>query len=161
MESDQDGIDLIDAEETAERDILAERENVLAQQLAEMRTRKRKLVDPLQYALSIAAEDLTNYTPTFAWEMAPPSEKQLQFLEKRGIYPESVTNAGLASLLIDRLVRRQDEGLATPKQIRCLERYGFRQVGTWQFQDASSLISRISENHWRIPYGIDPAAFRP
>ena len=161
MESDQDGIDLIDAEETAERDILAERENALAQQLAEMRTRKRKLVDPLQYALSIAAEDLTNYVPTFAWEMAPPSDKQLQFLEKRGIYPESVTNAGLASLLIDRLVRRQDEGLATPKQIRCLEKYGFRQVGTWQFQDASSLISRISENHWRIPYSIDPATFRP
>lgn len=161
MVEDADGFDLIEAEEQAERDILAERESVLAKQLAEMRGKKRKLVDPLQYALSIAAEDLTNYVPTFAWEMAPPSEKQIAFLERRGIFAGSVRNAGLASLLIDRLQRRQQMGLATPKQIRCLERYGFRQVGTWAFEDASSLISRLAENSWRVPYGMTPALYRP
>ena len=126
-----------------------------------MRGQKRKLVDPIQYALSIAAEDLTNYVPTFSWEMAPPSENQIAFLERRGIYPGEIKNAGLASMLIDRLIRRQDEGLATPKQIRCLERYGFRQVGTWQFEDASSLISRLANNNWRIPYGLNPAVYTP
>lgn len=161
MKSEEEGVDLIEAEEQAERDVLAEREEALAKQLAEMRGKKRKLVDPLQYALSIAAEDLTNYVPTFAWEMAPPSDKQLAFLERRGIYAESVENAGLASLLIDRIKRRQDEGLATPKQIRCLERYGFRQVGTWSFDDASSLISMLADNRWRVPYGITPALYRP
>ena len=161
MKSDEDGIALIEAEEQAERDVLAEREAALAKQLAEMRGKKRKLVDPLQYALSIAAEDLTNYVPTFAWEMAPPSEKQMAFLERRGIFADSVRNAGLASLLIDRLKRRQDAGLATPKQIRCLERYGFRQVGTWQFDEASSLISQLADNSWRIPYGMTPALYRP
>jgi superfamily II DNA or RNA helicase len=161
MKTDEDGVDLIDAEEQAERDILAEREAALAKQLSEMRGKKRKLVDPLQYALSIAAEDLTNYVPTFAWEMAPPSEKQIAFLERRGIFADSVRNAGLASLLIDRLKRRQDAGLATPKQIRCLERYGFRQVGTWQFEDASSLISRLADNRWRVPFGMTPATYRP
>ena len=161
MVEDADGFDLIEAEEQAERDILAERESALAKQLAEMRGKKRKLVDPLQYALSIAAEDLTNYVPTFAWEMAPPSEKQIAFLERRGIFADSVRNAGLASLLIDRLQRRQQMGLATPKQIRCLERYGFRQVGTWAFEDASSLISRLADNSWRVPYGMTPALSRP
>lgn len=161
MVEDADGFDLIEAEEQAERDILAERESALAKQLAEMRGKKRKLVDPLQYALSIAAEDLTNYVPTFAWEMAPPSEKQIAFLERRGIFADSVRNAGLASLLIDRLQRRQQMGLATPKQIRCLERYGFRQVGTWAFEDASSLISRLADNSWRVPYGMTPALYRP
>lgn len=161
MVEDADGFDLIEAEEQAERDILAEREAALAKQLAEMRGKKRKLVDPLQYALSIAAEDLTNYVPTFAWEMAPPSEKQIAFLERRGIFADSVRNAGLASLLIDRLQRRQQMGLATPKQIRCLERYGFRQVGTWAFEDASSLISRLADNSWRVPYGMTPALYRP
>lgn len=155
------GVDLIEAEKQAERDVLAEREAALAKELAEMRGRKRKLVDPLQYALSIAAEDLAGYAPTFAWEMAPPSEKQLAFLEKRGIFPEGVRNAGLASLLIDRLRRRQDEGLATPKQIRCLERYGFRQVGTWRFDDASALISKLANNGWRLPYGMNAALYRP
>ena len=161
MVEDADGFDLIEAEEQAERDILAERESALAKQLAEMRGKKRKLVDPLQYALSIAAEDLTNYVPTFAWEMAPPSEKQIAFLERRGIFADSVRNAGLASLLIDRLQRRQQMGLATPKQIRCLERYGFRQVGTWAFEDASSLISRLADNSWMVPYGMTPALYRP
>ena len=154
-------VDLIEAEEKAERDILAEREAALAMQLEEMRKKKRQLVDPLQYALSIAAEDLTSYVPTFAWEMAPPSEKQLAFLERRGIFPETVGNAGMASLLIDRLKRRQDEGLATPKQIRCLERYGFRQVGTWQFEAASNMISTLANNHWRVPYGLSPAKYTP
>lgn len=161
MQEDEDGVDLIKAEEQAERDVLAEREEALAKQLAEMRGKKRRLVDPLQYAISIAAEDLTNYVPTFAWEMAPPSEKQVAFLERRGIFADTVQNAGLASLLIDRLKRRQDEGLATPKQIRCLERYGFRQVGTWQFADASALISRLADNRWRVPYGLNPAVYKP
>ncbi|MCD8109156.1 MAG: DEAD/DEAH box helicase [Clostridiales bacterium] len=161
LKENPEAFDLIEAEEQAERDVLAERETALAKQLAEMRGKKRKLVDPIQYALSIAAEDLANYVPTFAWEMAPPSEKQLQFLERRGIFAESVENSGLAYLLIDRLKRRQDEGLATPKQIRCLERYGFRQVGTWQFDDASALISRLANNRWRVPYDINPAYYRP
>ena len=86
------GVDIMEAEEEAERNVLEEREQALARQLAEMRHRQRKLVDPLQYAMSIAAEDLANYVPTFAWEMAPPSQKQLQLLEKRGIYAESVEN---------------------------------------------------------------------
>lgn len=153
--------DLIEAEEQAERDVLAEREEALAKELAIMRQRKRKLVDPLQYALSIAAEDLVGCVPTFAWEMAPPSERQLQFLEKRGIFSESVENMGKASMLIDRLMRRQGSGLSTPKQIRCLERYGFRQVGTWQFDDAAKMISRLAANNWRIPFGLNPKQYQP
>lgn len=157
----EDGIDLIEAEEIAERDILAEREEALAKQLSEMRKRKRKLVDPLQYALSIAAEDLSNYTPSFAWEMAPASQKQIEFLEKRGIFAESIDNMGMASLLIDKLKRRQEAGLSTPKQIRLLERYGFRQVGTWLFDDASRMISCIANNNWCVPYGMTPRTYHP
>lgn len=154
-------VDILEAEEEAERDVLREREKALARELAAMRSKKKKLVDPIQYALSIAAEDLTSYAPTFPWEMGPPSEKQLAFLENRGILPDTVENAGLASLLIDRLKRRQEEGLATPKQIRCLERYGFRRVGTWQFNTASALISRLAMNHWRVPQGMTPSVYTP
>ena len=155
------GVDIMDAEEEAERNVLEEREQALARQLAEMRNRQRKLVDPLQYAMSIAAEDLANYVPTFTWEMAPPTQKQLQFLEKRGIYAESVENMGKARMLIDRLILRQDEGLSTPKQIRCLERYGFRQVGTWTFDQASAMINRLAANNWRTPFGMNVSAYRP
>jgi len=161
VSDEEDGVDLMEAEEQAESDVLAQREEALARELAEMRMRKRKLVDPLQYAVSIAAEDLVGYVPTFAWEMAPPSEKQLAFLEQRGIFAESVENMGKARLLIDRLMQRQAMGLATPKQIRCLERYGFRQVGTWQFDDARKMISRLSMNNWRLPSGVTPSKYQP
>lgn len=161
MQGTDEEVDLLDAEEQAERDVLAEREAALAKELAQMRSRQRKLVDPIQFAMSIAAEDLVGYVPTFAWEMAPPSVRQLEFLEKRGIFAQTVENTGKASMLIDRLIRRQDAGLSTPKQIRCLERYGFRQVGTWQFEDAAKMISRLAANNWRIPRGLNPGQYKP
>ncbi len=156
-----DVVDIIDAEDMAEKSLIEEREQAIAEQLARMQQRSKKLVDPLQYAVSIAAEDLLNYEPTFRWEAMKPTEKQLQFLEKRGISPEFVENKGKASLLVDRLIRRQDEGLSTPKQIRCLEHYGFRHVGTWTFEQASVMITRLSKNGWRAPYGINISTYRP
>ena len=43
---------------------------------------------------------------------------------KRGILPDEIDNAGKAGKILDRLHKRQEEGLTTPKQIRCLEKYG-------------------------------------
>lgn len=126
-----------------------------------MRRRKRRLVDPLQFEMSICAEDLTGYVPAFGWEMAPASPAQIAALEKFGIFPDDVECAGKASLLLDRLGKRRDEGLTTPKQIRFLESRGFKRVGTWGFDDASKMIGRISANGWRMPRGIDPATFAP
>lgn len=154
-------IDIEEAEEKATSDVVAQREEALAKQLEEMRKRKRKLVDPLQFEMSIQAEDLSTYIPSFGWEMAPPSNKQIKALEKYGIFPDTIDNAGKASMILDRLSKRRDEGLTTPKQIRFLEGKGFKHVGMWQFQSAKHMIDRIAANGWRIPYGIDPAEYRP
>lgn len=153
--------DLIEAEETASSDVVADREAALAKQLKEMRNRKRKLVDPLQFEMSIQAEDLSGYVPAFGWELMPPSAKQLSALEKFGIFPDEIDNAGKASLLLDRLDKRRFAGLTTPKQIRFLESRGFRHVGTWQFETARKLIDRIAANGWRIPHSIDPTTYIP
>ena len=152
-------LDIMDLEEVAVKDAVAEREEALAKKLSEMRKRKRSLVDPLQFEMSIQAEDLANYVPAFGWEAGPPSEKQLKALEKSGIFPDEVENAGKAKLILDRLDKRRHEGLATPKQIRCLERYGFRNVGIWKFDNAKRLIDRIAANNWRVPRGVDVASY--
>lgn len=128
--------------------------------MQEMRQRKKRLVDPLQFEMSIQAEDLAGYVPAFGWEMAPPSEKQIKTLEKLGILPDAVDNAGKATKLLERLDKRKQEGLTTPKQIRFLERRGFLHVGTWQFDTAKRLIDRIAANGWRIPSDINPAEYR-
>ena len=155
------GIDLISAEDEAEKDVIQEREEALARELAAMKKKQRKLVDPIQYAFSIAAEDLANYEPTFAWEMSPATDRQIDYLEKHGIFAESIQNCGMASLLIEKLMNRQIEGLATPRHIRCLEKYGFRHVGTWTFDAASKMVTRIANNNWNLPRGIDVVSYQP
>lgn len=154
-------IDLEEAEQQAKEDVALEREESLAKQLAEMKKRKRKLVDPLQFEMSIQATELTDYVPSFGWQMSPPTDKQVKALEKWGIFPDEIENAGKAEMLINRLIKRRDAGLSTPKQIRFLENRGFQHVGTWQFEAATKLINRIAANGWRIPHGIKPAEYKP
>ena len=154
-------VDIMEAEEQAESDVVAQREEALAKQLEEMKRRKRKLVDPLQFEMSIQAEDLSGYVPTFGWEMGPATDKQRKTLEKLGIFPDQIDNAGKAAMLLDRLDKRRDAGLTTPKQIRFLEGKGFEHVGQWQFDDARRLIARIAGNGWRIPRDINPKTYIP
>ena len=153
-------MDIEEAEQTAADDVVAQREEALAKQLAEMKRRKRKLVDPLQFEMSIQAQDLSGYVPAFGWEMAPPSDAQKKTLEKLGIMPDEIDNAGKASKILERLDKRRKEGLTTPRQIRFLEGRGFQHVGTWQFDTAKHLIDRIAGNGWRIPHDVNPAEYR-
>lgn len=152
-------VDIGEAENAASGDVVAQREEALAAKLAEMKRRKKKLVDPLQFEMSIQAEDLSGYVPAFGWEMAPPSEKQKGTLERLGILPDEIDNAGKAAKLLERLDKRRAEGLTTPKQIRFLESRGFQHVGTWPFEAAKKLIDRIAANGWRVPQGINPQEY--
>lgn len=154
-------VDIEEAAQQASEDVVAQREEALAKTLSEMKNRKRKLVDPLQYEMSIQAEDLSSYVPAFGWECAPPSDKQKKTLEKLGILPDEIDNAGKAQLILDRLSKRRAEGRTTPKQIRFLEQKGFQHVGNWQFESAKNLINRIAANNWRVPKGIDPKTYKP
>lgn len=154
-------VDLEEAEEKASEDVVTQREEALAKQLQQLKRRKRELVDPLQFEMSIQSEDLAGYVPAFGWEMAPPSDKQIKTLETLGINPDEIDNAGKAGKILDRLSARRAEGLTTPKQIRFLENKGFKHVGTWDFTAAKSLIDRIAGNGWRIPHSIDPHIYNP
>lgn len=152
--------DIEEAAVQASEDVVAQREEALAKQLEEQRRKKAKLVDPLQYEMSIQAEDLAGYVPAFGWEAGPPTEQQAAALEKLGILPDAVESAGKASLLLDRLHKRRDEGLTTPKQIRCLEKYGFQHVGRWSFEQAKHMIDRIAASGWRgVPKGVTPSTY--
>ncbi len=154
-------LDIEAAEKQATEDVVAAREEALAKKLSEMKSRKRKLVDPLQFEFSIQAEDLSGYVPSFGYQMGPPSEPQRKTLEKFGICPDEIDNAGKAELLLNRLSTRRMEGLTTPKQIRFLESRGFQHVGTWQFEAAKHMIDRVAGNRWQIPRGITPHEYKP
>ena len=154
-------IDIEAAENRASEDVVADQEAKLAEKLEAMKKRKSKLVDPLQYELSIQSQDLSGYVPAFGWESNPPTAQQKKDLEKRGINPDAVESAGKAEQILRAVAQRQQSGLATPKQIRCLEKYGFQHVGGWKFDAAKNLINRIAANGWRVPRTISAAEYVP
>lgn len=83
-------MDLEKLEVQASESVVEERENALAEQLAEQRRKKKKLVDPLQFEMSIRSEDLMDYVPTFSWEMAPVSAKQNKYLKTLEYFQHSL-----------------------------------------------------------------------
>ena len=156
-----EAVDIEDAEKTASEDVTAQREEALAAELAAQRRKKSRLVDPLQYAMSINARDLVNYVPPFGVAAQDPTPDQRERLEKLGIRAENVKSQGEADMLLDKLGERKRSGLATPKQIKQLEMRGFQSVGTWSFDQARRLIDRIAANGWRTPRDLNPRTYTP
>lgn len=153
--------DIEEAEKKATEEVVQEREEALAAQLAAQRRKKSRLVDPLQYAMSIEALDLANYRPIFGPEAQAPSQDQKDSLEKLGIKADSVETSGQAEKLLNTINDRRARGLATPKQIKQLENRGFQNVGTWSFEQARRLIDRIAANGWRTPRELNPRTYTP
>lgn len=153
--------DIEAAEVQASQDVQRDREEALAKLLAEQRRKKAKLVDPLQYEMSIHDLDLINYVPPFGKDMQEPTDMQKKILEKLQINPEGVDSSGKAQMLIDKITQRQMASMATPRQIRQLENRGFENVGTWSFEQARRLIDRIAGNGWRTPWDINPHTYVP
>lgn len=154
-------LDLIEAETKVEEEIIAAREASLAKELAAMRLKRGQTVDVIRFALAIGAESILNYAPAFAWEKDPPTERQLERLQKAGIEIDGITSKGQANVIIEMLGYRTRAGLSTPKQISNLERKGFRRVGLWTKAEAGEMLSEIQDNGWRVPYWIDPETYAP
>lgn len=159
--------DLLECAEAADNTAQQEREETLRRELEEQRHRKRALVDPLQFEMSITPDGgrghIVRYEPdeNDLAALAPPSDKQLAALEKAGIFPDDIRTQGEASRILDIISKRRSENLTTPKQIRFLEGRGFNAVGTWNFDQARKLIDRIAGNGWRVPNSIDPYTYTP
>ena len=143
-----DKTDLSEAEAAAESDAREEREKSLAAQLMAQEGKKRKTVDPMNFALSIADDDLANYEPTFAWEMMFPTDKQLDVLERFGFERNSIPNKGFASMLLKRLFDRREGGFATPKQVLYLKKCGYENAQDMTFKEANAIITERSKG-WR------------
>jgi hypothetical protein len=161
-ESQAGPVDLLEAEGAASGTATEEREESLRKLLEEQKRRKRALVDPLQFEMSIDRQAKEYLPPADDLRaMSPPTTAQLAALEKSGILPDEVTCQGHATKLLDTIAKRRAENLTTPKQIRCLERFGFKNVGTWTFDDGKRMIDRVAGNMWRVPHGVAPASYIP
>lgn len=135
----------LDAKDSARKD----REEALAKQLNENRRKKRKTIDPISFALSLHADDLLDYEPAFRWESHPASDKQLSTLARFGFDAENIPNKGYASRLLDKVIKRSKQNMASPKQVKLLEKYGHTAASDYSFQEAKITIDKIAANGWR------------
>ena len=144
-----------------ENDVIVQRKNALQKALeeAEKQRKQKKLIDPLEYELCINADDLIDYVPTFGWEAAPATDKQISAIEKFGLNAEGMCK-GQASKILDKLISRKD--MASPKQIKLLQRYGFRDVHNWTKEEATKMVAQLAAVNWQIwKCRVEPAFYQP
>lgn len=141
--TDDEEIDLLGAVSDAEE----ARRTALARALEQQVKKKSKLVNPLELFSLIDDIGLADYEPSFKWEEADASQKQIDVLERFGIDAEGVTK-GYACAMLDRLIDRSKNNLATVKQIRALKRFGYEPAG-WTFEQASKKLSALAAVGWK------------
>ena len=142
-ESTEEPIDLMGAISDAEE----ARRNALAEQLRAQARKKSKLIDPLELFSVLDDIGLADYKPTFAWESKEASAKQIQVLQNFGIDADGISR-GYACAILDRVIGRSKNGLASLKQIKCLQKFGYDPVN-WTFEQASKKISALAAVGWK------------
>lgn len=142
-EAKNDEIDLFSAVSDAEES----RRNALAKALANQAKKKSKLVNPLELFVILDDVGLADYEPTFKWEEADATDKQIQALQRFGVDAEGITK-GYACAIMDKLIGRANRKMATVKQIRTLKRFGYEPID-WTFEQASRKMSALAAVGWK------------
>ena len=126
--------------EEAREEVNADRTRSLTERLNENRSRSGSVLDPLELAVSLKEAALAEYIPTMAWQAQAPTAKQLDVLQKFGLNTMSILSKGHASMILDRLITRRQLGLATPKQVRVMRRYGHKRPELATFEEAKQFL---------------------
>jgi superfamily II DNA or RNA helicase len=144
LDSKGSPVDLVEeAQPEAVKNIQNERERALAKRLHECCNRKSKRFDPVVESLSVYDSTIPEYKPQFEWEKMPVTNGQIQYLKANGFRPDGWTK-GYASKIIDGLVKRNSDGLCSPKQMRCLLSNGHVDAGRMSRDDASKAMEKLS-----------------
>ena len=75
-----------------------------------------------------------------------PTDKQIAFLKQSGIDPEGLSFTH-ASQIIDQVVKNRTNKMATFKQIKVLQKFGYDTNMT--FKEAGNIIDELARNNWK------------
>lgn len=141
--SKDEEIDLFEAASDAEE----ARRTALAEQLRKQQRKKSQLINPLELFSVLDDIGLADYEPTFRWERDDATEKQVRALQSFGIDAEGITK-GYACAIMDRLITRRSNNLASVKQVKCLRQHGYDPID-WTFDQAARKISALAAAGWK------------
>lgn len=126
--------------EELSRDAASAREERLRAELMANARRKSRMIDAVEFSLSLHNVALADYAPTMGWHEKRPSKGQMGMLSSMGFDPESIHDRGHASAIIDCLMTRRKLGLATPRQVKYLRALGHPSPETATFTEASEFL---------------------
>jgi superfamily II DNA or RNA helicase len=132
--------------EEAREEVNADRTRSLTERLRANRMRRGSVLDPLELAVSLNEAALADYVPTMQWQADAPTSKQLDVLANFGLDTMGIQTKGHASLILDRLITRRKLGLATPKQVRVMRRYGHERPEIATFEEAKTFLDNRFAN---------------
>lgn len=169
--------DLLDLEKRMERSVAEEREKALKKALEEAKRRAekerrfaeereekaKKDIERRAYNRSqniysatkigniLHEYELSNYVPIYSWELERITSKQVAFLTAKGIEEKYLEHMckGLATKITYVLISRSRSNLCTYKQAKIITRYSDADPLSTTFKEASVLIDRIANNHWK------------
>lgn len=134
----------------------AAREKKLQEELAAKAKKKARVVDAMEFCMSLGDAAASDYQPTQDWEFHQPTVNQLSRLSQAGVDVDSIKNKGHAQKIIDLILARQHLGLASPKQVRYLRQFGHPHPETATLAQASAYLDRAfgSRAAYKVGQGI-------
>lgn len=132
-------VDLLEACDDVEQ----QRFRKVREKLEKNKTRKPGTFDAMDLCMSIGAVELMDFEPMNPRQAGEPTQRQKDTLERAGFDINSISCFGHANAILDRLAVRRMEGLATPKQVRMLERFRHPKPEAATFTEASQFIDEV------------------
>ena len=113
--------------------------------------RQKEIFDPLARALGMESG-------AGAPDEKAPTERMRSALVTFGVKEKEAAELGYRQTraLLDRLFERKTRGLASLRQVRLLERYGFPRPEEWTGDEAGRVMGALASTGWRwLPAGKD------
>ena len=114
----------------------------LAEKLREASTRSAYEKKLAELSLLLGDDDLQTWEPTARWHEEAATQRQIEVLTGMGIDVKVIKSKGLASHMMDQLMKRREQQLGTLKQVRYARRLGHPEPERVTFHELSSWIGQ-------------------
>lgn len=116
------------------------RELAMIKALKQKSKGQRKVYDARSLAAVLHIPALMDHESSARWELQEATPKQLDFLSRQGIDPDTIKDRGHASAVMTSLVGRFRQNLATPRQVAMLAKWGIEDAHKLNFETAKRTI---------------------